>query len=124
MIKIKLSSAYKSELKKAEIKGYKTGYIEACESIRLNSEKNLKNTLQELEKYKINIKGLRDEINSLNSILLSKNNILENYKDSEIECLFAIMKKCKKARVKTKYKNKILKLVSKRLIERGFKLNE
>lgn len=141
MIKMKLSSTYESELKKSENKGYKKGYMEACEfkneqidyltnsfnasdSIRLDTKKKLGKALQEIEEHKRHIKHQRDEIDGLNLILFNTNNILDNYKDGEIECLFAIMKKCKKARVKTKYRNKILKLVSKRLMERGFEINE
>lgn len=51
-------------------------------------------------------------------ILEKANNDLDNkYRDAEIELLLAIKKRCKKARVKTKYKNKILKVAEKRLAE-------
>ena len=51
-------------------------------------------------------------------ILEKANNDLDNkYRDAEIELLLAIKKRCKKARVKTKYKNKILKIAEKRLAE-------
>ena len=53
-------------------------------------------------------------------ILEKANNDLDNkYRDAEIELLLAIKKRCKKARVKTKYKNKILKVAEKRLLEIG-----
>ncbi|UWD55021.1 MAG: hypothetical protein [Bacteriophage sp.] len=53
-------------------------------------------------------------------ILEKANNDLDNkYRDAEIELLLAIKKRCKKARVKTKYKNKILKVAEKRLVEIG-----
>ena len=42
---------------------------------------------------------------------------IKRYRDSEIELLLATKKRCKKARVKTKYKNKILKIAEKRLAE-------
>ena len=42
---------------------------------------------------------------------------IKRYRDSEIELLLATKKRCKKARVKTKYKNKILKIAEKRLLE-------
>ena len=59
--------------------------------------------------YKFKIKNLEDRIEKLK----------DNYRDSEIEVLLAIEKRCKKARVKTKYKNKILKVAEKRLLEIG-----
>ena len=53
-------------------------------------------------------------------ILEKANNDLDNkYRDAEIKLLLAIKKRCKKARVKTKYKNKILKVAEKRLLEIG-----
>ena len=53
-------------------------------------------------------------------ILEKANNDLDNkYRDAEIELLLSIKKRCKKARVKNKYKNKILKVAEKRLLEIG-----
>lgn len=57
--------------------------------------------------YKYKIKNLEDRIE----------NLKDNYRYSEIELLLAIKKRCKKARVKTKYKNKILKIAEKKLLE-------
>lgn len=69
---------------------------------------NAMNTLHcNVTYYKFKIKNLEDRIEKLK----------DNYRDSEIEVLLAIEKRCKKARVKTKYKNKILKVAEKRLAE-------
>lgn len=141
MIKIKLSSTYESELRESENEGYKKGYMAACDfkneqiddlnccynlmdNIRLNIENKLEKALQEIEEYKRHIKHQSEEIDGLNLIIFDLNNVLEKYKDAEIECLVDIMKKCKKGRVKTKYRNKVLKVVAKRLIERGVEINE
>ena len=71
-------------------------------------QRNAIDLLESNEKdYKQIIKNLEDRIGKLK----------DNYRDSEIEALLAIKKRCKKARVKTKYKNKILKIAEKRLSE-------
>lgn len=71
-------------------------------------QRNTIDLLESNEKdYKQIIKNLEDRIGKLK----------DNYRDSEIEALLAIKKRCKKARVKTKYKNKILKIAEKRLAE-------
>lgn len=71
-------------------------------------QRNTIDLLESNEKdYKQIIKNLEDRIGKLK----------DNYRDSEIEALLAIKKRCKKARVKTKYKNKILKIAEKRLSE-------
>ena len=71
-------------------------------------QRNTIDLLESNEKdYKQIIKNLEDRIGKLK----------DNYRDSEIEVLLAIKKRCKKARVKTKYKNKILKVAEKRLSE-------
>lgn len=61
----------------------------------------------ESDVLKNTIKTLEDKIGSLKG----------DYRDSEIELLLAMKKRCKKARVKTKYKNRILKIAEKRLLE-------
>lgn len=61
----------------------------------------------DVNRFEVIIESLEDRIEKLK----------DNYRDSEIEVLLAIKKKCKKARVKTKYKNKILKIAEKRLAE-------
>lgn len=129
MIKIRLKSNYNSELEKRYNRGYKDGYMDSTylnkqriskhkETIK-DSENKLKNTVLELEECKKHIRHQSDTIDSLNLILFNTNSILNGYRDSEIEYLTAIMKKCKKARVKTKYRNKILKVVTQKLIEKG-----
>ncbi len=129
MIKIRLKSNYNSELEKRYNRGYKDGYMDSTylnkqriskhkETIK-DSENKLKNTVLELEECKKHIRYQSDTIDSLNLILFNTNSILNGYRDSEIEYLTAIMKKCKKARVKTKYRNKILKVVTQKLIEKG-----
>ena len=72
-----------------------------------------------MRNVKKHIRYKSDTIDSLNLILFNTNSILNGYRDSEIEYLTAIMKKCKKARVKTKYRNKILKVVTQKLIKKG-----
>ncbi len=129
MIKIRLKSNYNSELEKRYNRGYKDGYMDSTylnkqriskhkETIK-DSENKLKNTVLELEECKKHIRHQSDTIDSLNLILFNTNSILNGYRDSEIEYLTAIMKKCKKARVKTKYRNKILKVVTQKLIKKG-----
>lgn len=61
----------------------------------------------DINRFEVIIESLEDRIEKLK----------DNYRNSEIEVLLAIKKRCKKARVKTKYKNKILKIAEKRLAE-------
>lgn len=91
-------------------------------NIESESLKNMIKTKNETLSVQSNaISALNCDVNRFEVIIETLEDRIEklkyNYRNSEIEVLLAIKKRCKKARVKTKYKNKILKIAEKRLAE-------